>query len=100
MARTKIQILRKDPSDLPKEVIALLEQAFPGAELIRTDPADCHEHMAATLAHGNAPALLPLDTPIPALAMKAGVPQLVLMEGPNGPVLKKLVGITPVFEDL
>lgn len=98
----KIQILRRDPEKLTSEEDSLLrEKLGQDAELIRTDPTDCNHHMELTKFHGMAAALLPAEQPIPQIAMEAGVPQLVMLRDENGKlILKKLVGLKPIFEDV
>jgi hypothetical protein len=90
-----ILILRRDEANLLPEEKTQLENAFPGDEIEfqRIDPTDCHEHDRMCDEYKANAVILPLERPIPEIAMKRGVVHLTLAGGK----LQKLVSIKAEF---
>ena len=95
-----VQLLRRDPETLTDEELAIFKAVFgDDVEFVRTDPADFEEHYRTSVDFDNAPALLPMDKPIPHKAMEAGIPQLVFMPKSDGGFqLMQLTAVNPVFK--
>lgn len=91
-----VVILRRDEKDLKPEEIVAIRNAFPGKEVKfrRTDPRDYREHAAQCEEFGPAAVILPLERPIPSLAMEKGFQHVVFT--PNG--LMELEPLVPTFK--
>lgn len=79
-----IILLRRNEEGLSAQEIQMLQRAFPGREITfkRTDPRDYREHADQCDALKPAAVLLPLERPIPSLAMERGFPHMAFM--PDG----------------
>lgn len=88
-------LLRRDASSLTPEEIALIREKFPGREIDfrRTDPRDYREHAAQCDELKPEMVLLPLERPIPSLAMEKGFQHVAIT--PNG--LMELLPLEPKF---
>jgi hypothetical protein len=94
-----VAILRRDVTDLePAEKVGI-QQKFPGRKVVfkRIDPKDYIEcdRMCQELGPSLAAVILPLDRPIPALAMQRGVPFVVITKGD----VRRLKPLNPEFEE-
>ncbi|TSC73101.1 MAG: hypothetical protein G01um101438_124 [Parcubacteria group bacterium Gr01-1014_38] len=89
-------LLRRDAESLSDKEKQTLQEAFPGREIeyTRTDPRDYKEHAAQCEEFKPAAVLLPLERPIPSLAMEKGVPHVAIT--PNG--LMELQPLVPSFK--
>ncbi len=96
MCHARIILLRRNPDSLTPEEIAMLKATFPGRELsfFRTDPQDYKEHLLNCEAIQPEVVILPLERPIPSLAMEQGYAHVVIT--PNG--LSELLPLQPQFK--
>ena len=93
-----ILILRRDPTDIDPGQMAQLRACFrPGQEFRfqRIDPVDFKEHAKICAELKPAAVILPLERPIPSLAMEQGIAHIAFL--PDGTV-GKLKPLTPEFE--
>ena len=92
----KIMLLRRDESSLGKDEIEAFKAAFPGQDLtfVRLDPRDYVEHAHNCRRERPDAILLPLERPIPALAMTEGFRHVAIREGG---VVFELQSLTPEF---
>lgn len=69
-----VLVLRRDPDSLSSHEMSLLRQAFPNRELrlLRSDPTNYRDHAAECEARRPAAVLLPMERPIPSLALERG----------------------------
>lgn len=95
MAKALILVLRHDPKNLDKRQLAFLEKLYPeGIELRRIDSENYIQHDQICYNLKPAAVILPMDKPIPQLAMEHGVPHIAL--GEEG--VQELVGMTVEFK--
>lgn len=90
-------ILRRDPKDLTAEELAALNAKFPGRNVLlrRTDPRDYREHADICEQLKPDAVILPLDRPLPSLAMERGILHIAYV----GDDFKKLRPLEPQFEE-
>jgi hypothetical protein len=76
-------VLRRDPEEISGQERLALEKKFPGRQLLfcRTDPRDYREHAAQCEELKPQAVVLPLERPIPSLAMERGIPHVVFVGG-------------------
>ncbi len=88
-------VLRKDPEDLSAEERASLETLYSEeVQYLRIDSADYKEHDEICQRLKPATVILPLDRPIPSLAMEHGHRHIALT--PDGPL--ELLPLVPQFK--
>ena len=82
-----VLLLRRDPETLSDDEEATLRQAFgENVKLERIDPVDYLQHAAICRERQPDAVLLPLERPIPSLAMEEGFRHVVC--GPSGQVMQ------------
>ncbi len=97
MARYLILVLRRDPADLERLEVAELQRCFPKGsafEWQRSDPKDYREHAEDCRRLKPAAVILPMERPIPSVAMEEGFAHVAFL--PNGTV-GKLEPLAPKF---
>ena len=94
----KVLLLRRDESDLSEGERTAFQAKWPGEELkfVRTDPKDFKEHAEDCTRIQPDAVVLPVERPIPYLAMQAGFKHVTL--GPDGTKLLELKKMDVVFE--
>ncbi len=97
MEKVVVVVLRRNPEELESSQLDALKACLPGKEVefVRTDPQDYREHDERCRELNAVAVILPLERPIPSLAMERGVPHLVFL--PDGQV-GKLKPLVPEFE--
>jgi hypothetical protein len=95
MSKKIIGILRGEVTDDARRAF---EAKFPGCELEfrRLDSRDYVEHAQTCRDTTFAAVLLPLERPIPSVAMEEGTPHVALIPGM---MLKELLPLEPRFRD-
>lgn len=91
-----VVVLRRDATSLTPEEIALIREKFPDQEVDfrRTDPRDYKEHAAQCDELQPAMVLLPLERPIPSLAMEKGFPHVAI----TADGIMELLPLVPTFK--
>lgn len=89
-------ILRRDESQLSQEEVAAIKAKFPGKQVVfkRTDPRDYKEHAAQCEELQPTVVILPLERPIPSVAMEKGFQHIAFT--PQG--LLELDPLVPKFK--
>ncbi len=78
-----VLILRRSPRDLSDEEISLIQRAFAGRDVQfrRIDPANYQEHDTLCAQLQPEAVILPMDRPIPSLAMEHGFVHVTVKDG-------------------